>query len=300
MQQIDTVISSAAPRQVWWTRRGASENARRILPRVPSVKGWVFITLTVDPKRYKDPLAAYLAIVEDFPRFNRALKRKHGDTLRWARKLELQENGWPHWHLIMNLRKLRKSELAWLTRAWSHGRTDLSFIRDDAAFRYVLKYCMKSTSADVGDEYGLPEWVLTLRKRVRWWQTYHFYETPSPARSPRDEVAPPTSEECWDACDPVCPTIRERIKAVRQRVDVVYIEHDTQIVVGRMHFFFDTEALPWLVGLVKDSWTPTSRVPPSLQTQPHIIEIKVSKLCQTTKLPLLPHQPGPVYVSLVA
>jgi hypothetical protein len=149
---------------VWYTPRGAAGCASRIAKRAPCVARWVLLTLTVDPKKFIGPGQAYDEIVKDFPRFNRALKKLNGKDLRYARKLELQGNNWPHWHLIVNLRKLKRSELPLLEKIWRHGMCNVSFIRNAAALRYVLKYCQKGISdGDPHEYYGLPDWFLTAK-----------------------------------------------------------------------------------------------------------------------------------------
>lgn len=282
---------------MWYTPRGAAGCALRIAKRAPCVARWVLLTMTVDPKKFSSPGEAYDEIVRDFPRFNRALKRLNGKDLRFARKMELQENGWPHWHMIVDLRKLKRSELPELDRIWRHGMCNVSFIRNAEALRYVLKYCQKGISdGDPHEFYGLPDWVLDRKKRIRWWQTWHFYDKPA-AQPLRAESDVPTSEECNDGCDNEYCTIRMRIDTANHTIEVLYWQPHAQKIVGRMNFHVDKGAIPVLASLVK-RFCSFKVLPPDLE----VFNNFSTTITEITKCPnsvMNQVSPSRVFVSLV-
>ena len=86
----------------WFTSSGVLRKRREIEAKgLPSMKKWRFLTTTVDPELFgHDPLRAFLYIVPRLRYFLQKMK-DHGlmhDDVRGGRKLEFQENGWPHWH----------------------------------------------------------------------------------------------------------------------------------------------------------------------------------------------------------
>jgi len=179
------------------------------------------ITMTLDPARFPSgPQAGYEAACARFHAWNQSLKRMQGEdlnapALRWARKMELHENGWPHWHMLVNLRKLKRDELKRLDEKWGLGSTNIEFIRDKNALQYALKYCMKGVSrSEQDDNHGLPAWILDLDKKARWWQTHAFY-SPSPC-------APRSFEETSAVIEkPTLRTIRQRIFDEKNKLEVV-------------------------------------------------------------------------------
>jgi len=182
MEKVDILLRRAGYGRVWWTARGAYHKARNILDRSPDVAGWVMITMTLDPARFPSgPQAGYEAACARFHAWNQSLKRMQGEdlnapALRWARKMELHENGWPHWHMLVNLRKLKRDELKRLDEKWGLGYTNIEFIRDNNALQYALKYCMKVVSrSEQEDNHVLPACILDLDKKARWWRKHALY-----------------------------------------------------------------------------------------------------------------------------
>lgn len=203
----------------WLTAPGVAKKRKAIERKgLPSFRNWRFITLTLDQDLFEDcPLSGYLHAKDHMRRFLFAC-RKAGlwaEDAKWAWKMEFQENGWPHWHLLVGrTRKFSVEELATIGRLWGLGRTNVERVRVDE-FLYSFKYAFKTAfQATDDDDYSganvAPGWFLdflgsktvTVRwkdedgnehsersskpssfSRVRFWQTSKgFYTKPDPER----------------------------------------------------------------------------------------------------------------------
>lgn len=251
----DQVITEVTPRRVWWTPKGAAGCAARVLARAPDVTGWVMITLTVDRARYASPQDAYESIMRDFPRVNKQLARLNGKPIRWARKLELQNGGWPHWHLICNLRKLARTELPLLDALWQHGMVNITYLRDAQAMRYALKYCCKAVAQDGTEEpyYGLPDWVLDYPTAIRWWQTHAFYEV---ASVPEDDASGDIDDDDEDGCKGQRIPIRQQIIAKKKMVQVIAYDRFTQMIKWRKTFLLESDARSLMLSVIRSHHKP--------------------------------------------
>jgi len=293
MFAVDQVLRAVTPRRVWYTPRGAYGCAKRIVGRVPEDGRWVMITLTVDPARFPlGPADALESCLRDFPRVMRALARLNGGPLRWARKLELQANGWPHFHVICDLRKLSRDELPRIDAIWSHGCCNTSFIRGRAGLLYVLKYVSKGPeSNEDADNYGLPDWLLDYPRKIRFWQTHNFY-----AHGTDSAKASSGTVHASASARPFL-TIRQRISQKRKMLEVLVVSRDTHSVTARRIFSVDYSVHSMLLALVRRDHAPGLLISDELRGALNI-QVKV-KSCQTPVLPLL-LLPGRVYVSLAA
>jgi len=255
MHIIDQIITEVTPRRVWWTPKGAAGCAARILAKAPDVTGWVMITVTVDRKRYNGPRAAYDAIMADWPRVNKQLARLNRGPLRWARKLELQEGGWPHWHLICNLRKLRRTELPLLDALWQHGMVNITYLRDARAMSYALKYCCKSITDDGSDapDYGLPDWVLDYPTSIRWWQTHDFYRA---SDDQDDAIVDDVEPIGLEGREGARFTIRQQIAAKKNMVQVIAYDRFTQTILWRKIFVLAKPARALMLSIVRSEHKP--------------------------------------------
>jgi len=245
---VDLVMRKMSARRVWYTARGAAGNAKRVLSRAPNVRGYVLLTLTVDPAKFESPEQAFKTVVESWTDFNKSVRLAfyEGVKMSFFRKMELQENGWPHWHLIINLRKLSISEMQLLTRIWGYGRTDLAFIRSSAALQYVLKYVSKSVETE--NALGLPDWVLDYRKEsgknIQWVYSLNFYTrsnavVPRGTKSNERKVIFRTKE-----------TIRERLTRYLHTLEVVAYETVRHSPIAWYKINVATAAQIFLVNLV--------------------------------------------------
>ena len=143
----------------WYSERGALKKLAILKNKgLPSFYNWRFLTLTIDPLKFKDNQSAYLYVKKRFRYFIRNLKvyLKTPD-LRYCWKLEFQENGNPHWHVLIDYRK--SIDIPALKTLWSYGNLNLKRCRD-RQLPYAFKYLCKEAN-------GLPKWFLQLsRPRV--------------------------------------------------------------------------------------------------------------------------------------
>ena len=143
----------------WFTERGASKKLHLLQSKgLPSFKNWRFLTLTVDPLLFRDNESAYNHIKSRMRYFIRSLKQAlEIKELRYCWKLEFQENGNPHWHMILDYRK--KIDIPMLEDLWGYGKINLQRI-NAKELPYTFKYITKQID-------GLPSWFLSLsRPRV--------------------------------------------------------------------------------------------------------------------------------------
>lgn len=114
--------------------------------RCEAAKPERFITLTVDPKRYTDPRAAYDHTRRKLADFSKLVKKKAG-TFAYFRVLEVTKNGWPHYHLLARCPFIPQD---WISRTWG-GLTGATIVdvrrveKNANVFKYVLKYLCKQT-----------------------------------------------------------------------------------------------------------------------------------------------------------
>lgn len=112
-------ISWLDPQGRWALASVFSERLRR---RVQGEKG-VFLTLTYDPRRNPEGRDLYRAQRDEqhVPLFLRRLSRRLGRSLKgqWVRKLEFQENGNVHFHLIILGSRWMDHKI--IEEAWGHG-----------------------------------------------------------------------------------------------------------------------------------------------------------------------------------
>ena len=180
----------------WLTPEGAYRKAQRIKAQgVPDLSNWRFITLTIDRAAGLTAFEAYNLGKQRMQFFSREMERKGLFAgRRWAWKLELHEDGYPHWHLILDHRqKYSKRQLALVSLSWGLGRVNVKRItKKDMS--YLFKYAVKCAVTE------LPKWVLDLR-RPRFWQTSGgFYlkkksVKPSEASEPSGKLWPTEGEK---------------------------------------------------------------------------------------------------------
>jgi hypothetical protein len=218
----------------WFTSSGVLRKRREIEAKgMPSMKNWRFLTTTVDPEQFgHDPLAAYLWIVPRLRHFVKLMK-DHGlmhDDGAWGRKLEFQENGWPHWHWVYDVtRKYTEAELAKIGELWGFGRTNVERVREDE-FLYSFKYAFKPVQviedADLFDYEPAvaPAWFLDYQgvdktgrlvsfAKTRFWQTSgNFYTAAKPAKPAEKKERKPPQDS---------PPARERANLLQTTVQVV-------------------------------------------------------------------------------
>jgi len=188
----------------WFTARGAMAKRRQMESRgLPSFKGWLFVTLTLDrddETGYACAETGYKDGKEKLRKFIYSLRKTYGyEIKRYCWKLEFHKPDadgriYPHWHLLLDCKQFMKKEEA--EKAWGLGHTHSLRVRTDRnleqkKFGYVFKYAAKCIE-------HLPEYILDSDKRLRAWQTSpDFYKTSGTrtgsAKKTRASLRPPES-----------------------------------------------------------------------------------------------------------
>lgn len=140
----------------------------KLLQRVEVFARPALFTLTVDRHNFGGPLDAFLVITAEgyIRRLMRLLKV---DAWAWTLEFQMKHgDGWPHWHLIINLPPggidLGRAWHLWRDK-WELGGLDLQRKKTHDA-RHAMLYATKYLTKYPDD--GFPRWVLTLDRRIRW------------------------------------------------------------------------------------------------------------------------------------
>ena len=154
----------------WFTAEGARLKARRLQRAgMPDLTNWRFVTLTM-ATRSLPPSAAYQLGKARLRRFLARFRSALGRPFRWCWKLEFHEDGYAHWHLLLEYRQALPEEiLPELETWWGLGRCNVRRVRQHE-IAYVLKYVAK------GPE-DLPAWVWEHKGRLRVFQTSRGFFT---------------------------------------------------------------------------------------------------------------------------
>jgi hypothetical protein len=124
-------------------------------------------TLTVSPDEFDSPEQAYLHVGKKrlIAELVRALHRKGWlDSVRFFYCLEFQENGWPHWHLVVETAFV---PIELVRGLWNVGHvwySDGNGASPEHAANYVTKYVAKP-------DVGFPEWVMNFKGNMRRFST---------------------------------------------------------------------------------------------------------------------------------
>lgn len=187
----------------------------RLLELAPGFKNPMMFTLTLEHSRFdEDPRAAYLEITSK--RYISRLLKELG-IKRWVWVLEFQKSGWPHWHLLIDapggrVDLKRAWELwGWNRDGWKLGGLDLgkSQVRGGRdAVRYITKYLVKYP------EHAFPEWLLDLKRKVRWVQASRAVGRVVTDREPtvKDVQEQVNAEEAAESLPVEHRTLRQRMK----------------------------------------------------------------------------------------
>lgn len=123
----------------------------------------VFITLTVDPKRY-DLNTAWVSIGEQLHIFESKLRQKYGSFVKF-RVWEAHESGFPHCHVVYYFHdkwfkvfshkdkyRITTKHKDTIESFWSMGNVDIQGVQDThGAFNEVKKYITKNIWSNKGD-----------------------------------------------------------------------------------------------------------------------------------------------------
>jgi len=156
----DDATLAAYYRESWFTCEGARLKARRLKARgLPNLKDWRFLTLTVED-RSVPPLTVYLRGKDRLRRFTAHWRETLGRDVRWLWKLELHEDGYPHWHMLLDYcQKIPSDFFELVSSWWGLGRVNCRRVRA-ASMHYVFKYVCKGGQS-------VPDWVLDYKGTIR-------------------------------------------------------------------------------------------------------------------------------------
>ena len=156
----------------------------RLREQIKDWKSCLMVTLTVDPKLFENGQAAYLRVRERraLSRLVRSLvKSGHLVSDRYFWVIEFQQNGSPHWHVLL---ETTFCPIERIQELWDRNRPEgagpiehnrpgfgfcwiskSDFASMEHAANYATKYCTKPP------DHGYPEWVLDFVGRVPKYST---------------------------------------------------------------------------------------------------------------------------------
>lgn len=148
----------------WFTAEGARKKKRRLEKAgLPNFKNWRFITLTVADREI-GPREAYELGKDRLRRFNTKFRKAIGRKFAWCWKLETHEDGYAHWHLLLEYKKRIPQEmLGEVEKWWGLGRVNIRRV-NGRDINYVFKYVAKGIEE-------IPDWIAHYRGRIRVFQT---------------------------------------------------------------------------------------------------------------------------------
>lgn len=192
----------------WYTQEGAAIKgahlSRRLLEKAGNRKKLVLLTLTLDPEKHADEAAGYEWGSEVLRRVMYDLRQYLGEFEHmW--KLETQENGWPHWHILIFRGGVPRHQFGEVLRVigsrWLAGSSlqgiDLKRV-DVRGVKYLCKYVSKSQI--------WPDWMLDLC-RIR------IYGTSKGFWGALVSASEKVGDKVERKCEPLPPkTYRERLE----------------------------------------------------------------------------------------
>jgi len=116
----------------------------------------IFLTLTLDPKRFSSFEQAYGALLWGWNKISTAMRKKFPQIKGYARVVELQESGNPHLHVLIFGADFIAIE--WIRKLWEERyqlgvQIKVKEIQNDkGAIRYLLKYLLKAFAGKALDE----------------------------------------------------------------------------------------------------------------------------------------------------
>lgn len=166
----------------------------RILKVVESWSSVMMITLTLDPKLFEGPDAAWDYSRKLIGRLIRDLHRMgYLPDPAYVAFWEPHESGWPHWHILVQSKFIPYHVLQ---RVWHrYGptgklggvnlRKQKRFETNESAARYATKYVVKNPKD------GWPEWVLDCGKRMpRYYVSHGFFASLAESQGNLDFESP--------------------------------------------------------------------------------------------------------------
>jgi len=174
----------------WFTAEGARCKLRRLQRAgLPDFRNWRFMTLTM-ANHSGHPFDAYTRGKDRLRRFLARFRRAVGYSFRWCWKLEFHDDGFAHWHLLIEYTKrIPREFLIDLEQWWGLGRVNVRRVKG-RDIRYVFKYVTKSVE-------DVPEWVALHKGRLRVFQaSVGFY-----SRRAKRKVSDAEPQTCFVRVD---------------------------------------------------------------------------------------------------
>jgi hypothetical protein len=201
----DYILAPYAPHS-WWHELGRRKMVKRLEARgFPSLFGWLFVTLTVDPDLFETPKAAFEKGRDRIRRAVERLRKQGYNIKRYFVKFELTEAGWPHWHCGFDCKGHINNED--LEQAWGLGFTKIKRVNKPRDFKYLFKYVTKDAAGE-----GVPDWVLDYPKTIRVFQTSNGFFGKTKSK--------PEGEDGEGDTRPIPATLREKWAGWRRRAVV--------------------------------------------------------------------------------
>lgn len=135
------------------------------------------ITLTIDREQFSDGEAAYehmkktgaiAAMCRNFVRF------AGKEIKKWMWILEWHADGYPHWHLVIEMRQSGKQSMIGqeiIHKYWPYGRIREGYVNSQRHWKNISGYLQKRGYLSGGDDKGhqveLPEWAKNYGHRIK-------------------------------------------------------------------------------------------------------------------------------------
>lgn len=134
----------ALPCNEWSCRHCAVRKTRALAHRTEKAKPNRLVTLTVDPKLFTSPRAAFDATRRELPEWTKRIRKRFGEY-EYLRVTEVTKAGWPHYHMLARSRYIPHAvarDMWWdLTGA---RIVDVRQVKDSfRCYQYLLKYLTK-------------------------------------------------------------------------------------------------------------------------------------------------------------
>jgi hypothetical protein len=153
----------ALPCKRWGCRWCGPKKIRGLAFKVERAEPNKLITLTVNPKAYLEPRAAYDHTRRKLADLAKVIRKTRG-PFEYMRVLEITKKGWPHYHLVARSGYIPQ---AMISDTWASMTgapiVDIRQIRKcDKVYAYVIKYLSKQ------------QYIPWTNRRVSW--TKHFFK----------------------------------------------------------------------------------------------------------------------------
>lgn len=132
------------PCNQWSCRYCAEVKVRRLSAMTREAKPNRMVTLTVDPKLWENPRAAFDGTRRQIAPLFQALRKKFGEV-EYLRVTELTSNGWPHYHLLVRSHYIPHAVICGKWRDLTGARiVDVRKVdKTWRAYNYLIKYLSK-------------------------------------------------------------------------------------------------------------------------------------------------------------